>query len=162
MSQAESNEPSSWIEILIGIGICAILALMFLPSMFPSVLSEKGNGTKCKNNLKQFGLVIHSYYNESDTTALPILKRYAIEAANDGGFGFDANMLCCPAQRQDHSMHYVWNPKISGGTWAEWSTPHSPLIWDASPHKFNDKINVLFGDGHVEELTPERLRELTR
>ena len=123
---------------------------------------ERGNITKCKNNLKQIGQSICSYYSDSTSIAWPILKRHEVSAANDGGLGFDANILSCYATRLDNSSHYVWNPKLSGGKWAEWNNPNSPLIWDASPHKKTGKVNVLLGDGHVEEMTPERLKELTK
>jgi prepilin-type processing-associated H-X9-DG protein len=62
-----------------------------------------------------------------------------------------------------HSSNpYVWNPKLSGGKWADWNNTNSPLIWDATPHHYSGKVNVLFGDCHVEEMTPDRLKELTR
>ena len=159
----EENESRSppWMAILVGIGACAVLITMLLPST-PEGTLEKSLVITCRNNLKQMGLDINSYYSDSHATLLPILKHFEVCPANDGGFGFDANMLSCRAERHDHSTHYVWNPKLSGGKWADWNNPISPLIWDASPHKFNGKVNVLLGDGHVEELTPVRLTELTR
>ena len=147
----------------IALAICLIAAAILLPT--PCVVGQKGNITKCKNNLKQLGLSIQSYYSDYSDNALismPTLKSFEATAANDGGMGFDANMTSCSAERFDGSRYYVWNPKLSGGKWADWNKPNSPLIWDASPHQINGKINVLFGDGHVEEMTPERLKELTR
>jgi prepilin-type processing-associated H-X9-DG protein len=161
MSQESPNETSSpWMAICLGIGLCAILAaVLVLGKPDPS----PGPDTKfCQMNLKQMGLCIHHYFDNQSLSTLPILKNFEVSTTNDGGFGFDAHMLSCPAERHDLSMCYVWNPKLSGGKWADWNKPNSPLIWDASPHRVNGKINVLFGDGHVEEMTPERLRELTR
>ena len=163
----ETNSSSSWFEFpsywlpLIVLGILGgFVVLALQPTNCTEY--EKPKLTNCKNKLKQMGLTIQSYYSGGTSPALPILTSFEVSAANDGGFGFDVNMLSCPAQRPDHSMHYVWNPKISGSTWAEWNNPNSPLIWDATPHKLNNKINILFGDGHVEEMTPEELRKITR
>ena len=144
--------------------ILLILVAMLLPTSGPSPIGyQKSMITRCKNNLKQLGLSINSYYSDSSpSAAMPTLKSFEVRAANDGGYGFDANMLSCSADHKGPCLDYVWNPKISGSTWAVWNNSNSPLIWDATPHKYKGKINVLFGDGHVEEMTPERLKELTR
>jgi prepilin-type processing-associated H-X9-DG protein len=34
--------------------------------------------------------------------------------------------------------------------------------FDASPHRVNGKINAVFGDGHVEEISVEKMQELMR
>jgi prepilin-type processing-associated H-X9-DG protein len=163
MSDENLNERSSpWMAIFLGIGIFAILAAMLLPGLRPHRPHVNHQISKCKNNIKQLGLYIQSYYSDGVSTAMPILKSFEVSTTNDGGFGFDAYMLTCPAEHLGLLYHYVWNPKLSGGKWADWNQPNSPLIWDASPHQVNDKVNVLFGDGHVEEMTPERLKELTR
>ncbi len=146
--------------LIIGFIILAILAAMLLPAM--GGVREKANVTKCKSNLKIMGLCIQSYYSDGTSTAMPILKRYEVDIHNDGGFGFDVNMLSCPAARHDESTHYVWNPKVSGSTWAIWNNPNSALIWDASPHRVNGKINAVFGDGHVGEISVERMQEMMR
>jgi prepilin-type processing-associated H-X9-DG protein len=123
---------------------------------------ERAKITKCKNALNQLGICIQSYYSDGTSTAMPVLHGIAVTSNNNGGLFFDANMLSCPAMHHGLCLDYLWNPKLSGGKWSEWSNRHSPLIWDASPHKITNKVNVLFGDGHVEEMTPERLKELTR
>ena len=162
MSQESPNETSSpWMAICLGIGLFAMLATMFLPSSPPGT-REKAQITKCKNCLKQMGLSLNSYFSDGTSNAMPILKSFEVSPSNDGGFGFDANMLSCHAMHHGPSQNYVWNPKLSGSTWAIWNNPHSPWIWDATPHKVNGKINVLMGDGHVEDMTPERLKELTK
>ncbi len=137
-----------------------ILAAMLLPAL--GSVREKANVTKCKGSLKQIGLVMQSYFSDGTSTAMPSLKSFEVSASNDGGFGFDANMLSCPAMHDGPCLDYVWNPKLSGSKYADWNNSNSALIWDASPHRVNGKINAVFGDGHVEELTPERLLELTK
>ena len=161
---AQPNQGSKGlgIETYVAIVIAVLLLLFFL---FPSIdepSRESATVPKCKNILKQIGLCIQSYYSDGTSINLPVLKRYEVSPANDGGLGFDANMMSCPAARLDNSSHYVWNPKLSGGKWPEWSTPKAVWIWDAAQHRRDNKLNVLFGDGHVEEMTPERLKELTR
>jgi len=155
-----TKHATPWLAICLGLGLVAILAAMLLPALAKPNYDGRRN-IKCKNNLKQMGLAIHSYYSDRVSTALPILKSFEVSAINDGGLGFDANMLSC---RLDPKavQGYLWNPKLSGGSFVEWNNPNSPLIWDATPHKFNGKVNVLFGDGHVDQLTPERLQEQTK
>ncbi|MEN9360394.1 MAG: hypothetical protein RL095_1929 [Verrucomicrobiota bacterium] len=146
--------------LLIAFIILAVLAAMLMPSV--GGVREKANVTKCKGSLKQAGLVIQSYYSDGTSTALPNLNSLEVSAANDGGFGFDANMLNCCAARHDHSTHFVWNPKLSGGKWEDWNNPNSALIWDASPHRVNGRLNAVFGDGHVEEISVESMQEMMR
>jgi prepilin-type processing-associated H-X9-DG protein len=146
--------------LIIGFIILAVLVAMLLPAM--GGVREKSNVTKCKGSLKQIGLVMQSYFSDGTSTAMPILKSFEVSASNDGGFGFDANMLQCCAARHDESTHYVWNPKVSGSTWSIWNNPNSALIWDASPHRVNGKINAVFGDGHVEEISVEMMQEMMR
>jgi len=66
-------------------------------------------------------------------------------------------MLTCPAAHEKYPNEYRWNPALVGGRWSDWNHAESPLIWDATPHKVSGKINVLFGDGHVEEMAREKL-----
>ena len=157
----------------------AVLAWMFLcPADTGSGRGyerrDRANITQCINNLKSMGLCINNYFSDGTSAAMPILKRYEVDIHNDGvfhfyvidihnGFHIDDSMLSCQAERLGgSSKHYVWNPKLSGGRWVDWNNPNSPLIWDALPHKRTGKAGVLFGDGHVEEMTPERLKELTK
>ena len=165
---AQAGQESKGFSLLTHIAIVLAVLLLFLVLMFFYVIQplgydrERPNITKCKNNLKQLGLCLNSYFSDGTSTAMPILKSFEVSATNDGGFGFDANMTSCYATRLDGLSHYVWNPKLSGGKWPDWNNSNSPLIWDAAQHRRDNKVNVLFGDGHVEEMTPERLKELTR
>ncbi|MEN9360393.1 MAG: hypothetical protein RL095_1928 [Verrucomicrobiota bacterium] len=159
-SSSRLEFPSHWLPVIV-LGILGGFAVLALQ---PTNCTEyeKPKITNCKNKLKQLGLSLISYYSDGTSTALPVLKSFEVSVANNSGFGFDANMLSCPAMHHGPCLDYVWNPKLSGGKWADWNNPNSPLIWDATPHKLNGKLNVLMGDGFVKELTPEQLKELTR
>ena len=149
--------------------VIALLALTVIILLQPAIciVNEGANVEKCQKQLKQLGMCIQSYYSDGTSVDLPIFTDAKV-TANFAGLGFDAQMMSCPAARNDPhaalglNLHYVWNPKASGGKWPHWNNSRSPLIWDALPHKHKGKVNVLFGDGHVEEMTPERLKELTR
>ncbi|MEN9360390.1 MAG: hypothetical protein RL095_1925 [Verrucomicrobiota bacterium] len=149
----------SWTTILLVLVLGAVLAAMILPAFRPHPSQVNHSIAKCKNRLKQIGLTIQSYYSDGATLNLPVFSDPRV-FAECGGLGLDANLLTCPAARLGPTPHYHWNPKASGSPWADWANnPYSLLIWDASPHKSNGKIIVLFGDGHVEELTPSELVE---
>ncbi len=144
--------------VVIVLAVLLLLFIFFLPSS-GCTPREPANITKCKNGLKAMGMHIQNYYSDGAVSFLPSWKNLEISGTNDGGFGFEDYILRCPTI---DNGPYVWNSQANGALWSDWNHPHSPLIWDASPHKITNKINVLFGDGHVEEITPERLRELTR
>lgn len=153
----------------VGIVVAILLPVFLLlsPMMIGAPNSDRPNVVKCQNQLKQLGQCIQSYYSDGTSVDLPIFTDAKV-TANFGGLGFDDQMMSCPAARNDPhaavtlNLHYVWNPKVSGGKWPDWNNSRSPLIWDALPHKHKGKVNVLFGDGHVEEMTAERLKELTK
>jgi prepilin-type processing-associated H-X9-DG protein len=160
MSEDNHDGASSpWMAILMGIGVVVLLAAMLLPALGP--VNQGRPVLKCKIHLKQIGAMIDSYYSAGTVMTLPMVRDPHI-TADFGGIGFDANLLTCPSPPYDQPRHYLWNLKANGGQWKDWNNQHSPLAWDASPHKINDKINVLFGDGHVEEMTPEELATKTK
>lgn len=135
---------------------CALFALVVIITTPDG--REKANVTKCKNNLKQIGLCLHAYFEGNENGRFPqTLASVKVDQRAVLYFGLDANMLTCPAAHEKYPDEYRWNPALAGGRWRDWNHAESPLIWDATPHKVNGKVNVLFGDGHVEEMAREKL-----
>jgi len=167
------------IELLVVVAIIGILAAMLLPAL--GAVREKANVTKCKNSLKQVGLVVQSYYSDGTSTAFgSAFTTVTTLDANTGslnnaattGFGFDANMLACAAARTTASVVTYTSDKIGNmssytqaapaafavtDTWSVVNNPNSGLFGDAGAaaanrqHNVNKKFNVTAGDGHVEE-----------
>ncbi|MEN9359243.1 MAG: hypothetical protein RL095_778 [Verrucomicrobiota bacterium] len=137
--------------------IVGILAAMLLPAL--GAVREKANVTKCKNNLKQMGICIQVRFSDGLTTHMPTGEEAAglVDRVDAEYWGFDQFMTKCPAAHQDGSSTYVWNPNVAGAEWSTLNSPSVPLIWDATPHKVSNKVNVLFGDGHVEERPRDSL-----
>ncbi len=66
------------IEVLVIVGILALLAAFFLPSVQRTRVSSRRN--QCKNNLKQLGLALHNYHDTFITT-MPSGYIYHTQAA---------------------------------------------------------------------------------
>jgi prepilin-type processing-associated H-X9-DG protein len=156
----KEGSESQWTRnVLLAAGI--VMALLAVILWFSPVLQSRGT-PNCKGNLKMMGVCIQSYYADDKGGGFPILHGNRVDIGNPQEFGFDPSIINCRASRVSGDHHYVWNPKVSGGQWSLWNNANSPLIWDASPHLYHHSTHALFGDGHVEEITPERLKELTR
>ncbi len=154
---SESSQP--WKHAVIA--IISIITL-FAAILWVSPVRHSRGIPNCKGNLKMFGLSIHQYYSDGKGSNFPTFHGDRVNIDNPQEFQFNRAMISCRADHSNGDTHYLWNLKASGAPWAQWNNSHSPLIWDASPHKYKGKVHVLFGDGSVEEMTPERLKELTK
>ena len=139
---------------IVSIAYIGIVAAMLVPAL--GAVKEKANVTKCKYELKMMGLSMQNYFSDGVSTHMPKGDEASgvVDTVDAEFWGFDSNRLKCSAAHQGSDSHYIWNPSAAGAEWAQLNNPDSPLIWDASPHKVSGKVNVLFGDGHVEERDP--------
>lgn len=80
ISNNKQSQGFSLIELLVVVGILAILAAILLPAL--SRARESARRASCQNNLKQWGLVFKMYANEAPEEKWP---RMAIDDWDEGG-----------------------------------------------------------------------------
>jgi prepilin-type processing-associated H-X9-DG protein len=146
-----------YLSIFTSFILLGVLAAMLLPAL--GSVREKANVTKCKNQLKQMGLCMNSYFSDGVSTHMPKGEEASgpVDDIDADYWGFQG-MIQCGAAHQGGGSHYIWNPSAAGAEWSLLNNPSYPMIWESSPNKVSSKVNVLFGDGHVEERDPSTLR----
>ena len=158
-------------ELLVVIGVLAVvasLAVIFFKQQRDN--DEKINITKCKSNLKSIGLELQSYYSDGKSTVFGSATANNRIDEKIGGFGFTINGHECAAKKTHGKEDgYVFdrntgaielfkfptgkeNPFTILDTWQVVDNPNSPIAHDKdSTNAYNNKTNVLCGDGHVEQ-----------
>ena len=160
------------IELLVVIAIIGILASLLLPALRRA--QESGRATACLSNLRQVGVALQLYVQDSNNR-LPVMRDRNLSSTNElpspdqvlSNYLGNVRVLRCPSDREQlferSGSSYSWNSLLNGQD-AEHLTalglsfnPHQiPLMFDKE--KFHaargDKkeVNYLYADGHIKNL----------
>lgn len=161
------------LELLVSIGVIALLASIIVPSY--SIVRARANSAGCVNNLKSLGVALNLYLADHEMM-MPALesgradKNENLPVIDNTLDKYVENQRCfiCPAGRamaEKTGTSYYWNSLLGKpvqqsalnlsffglevGTDIESSK--IPILVDKEGwHKFtDDKVNHLFADGHV-------------
>jgi type II secretory pathway pseudopilin PulG len=106
------------VEILVVIGIIAILVMLLLPAV--QLMRETARKTTCQNNLRQTGIAIRTH--ESVKGTLP--PGWSANAAGDTGWGWATFIL--PHLEQQYSSESATGPQSDSADEGMGGTPRGP------------------------------------
>ncbi len=163
----EHRSAFTLIELLVVISIIAILAALLVP--VGSRIIESGRAAQCLSNLRQLGMGLTAYLTENNNT-MPTLKAGRDDIGEDvpvidntlDKYIPDRSAFACPADKKGFARRsgtsYHWNVTLNGQAVANLNflgkvAEHSriPILGDKEGfHPYlEDKINLLYADGHV-------------
>ena len=106
------------IELLVVIAIIAILAAMLLPALARA--KEAGRSVACNNNLRQLGMAMRLYVDDSQGTLPPHLTASRWPDKFYGFYGKNLKALLCPSE--------VTNTPMPSARPTTWPTPRGAVI----------------------------------
>jgi prepilin-type N-terminal cleavage/methylation domain-containing protein/prepilin-type processing-associated H-X9-DG protein len=163
------HSPSAFtlLELLVVMAIIGVLAAILVPVGRRMV--ENGRSTQCLGNLRQLGMGLSAYLAENNNT-MPTLKAGREDVKEDvpvidntlDKYLPDRSAFACPADKAGLARRtgtsYHWNVTLNGQAVANLNflgmvADHSriPILGDKEGfHPYlEDKINLLYADGHV-------------
>jgi prepilin-type processing-associated H-X9-DG protein len=151
------------LELLVIIAVICFIIALLLPALGHTRTNP--GPKRCTNNLKQIGLAMIMYFSDSSESHMPHNNGKDFLSSSDSMsqiFELDAELLSCPASRKcpQYQSVYIIQKEIAGASIDDFENPDSRILMDGDEygqvqvHKSGGKMNVLFGDGHVEAVAP--------
>lgn len=153
------------VEILISLGVIALLASIAIPSL--RIARARADSTKCVSHLRSLGVALNLYLADHQMV-MPDIEAGRADKNEDlpvidntiDSYVDNKTVFTCPAGRaiaEKSGTSYYWNSAIRGQNIANlhlfWLSDPSkiPVLVDKEGwHKYvEDKVNHLFADGHV-------------
>lgn len=139
--QSDAQQKFTLVELLVVIAIIAVLAAMLLPAL--SKARQKAVSARCVSNLKQLGLVFHSYLSEFDdwviaphTTSMGdtywerVMGRYMELEKEVKAPVAKRRINNCPADTmydgRGYTLVYCWSYSVN--YYASWTAPFGQLM----------------------------------
>ena len=151
------------LELLVIIAVICFIIALILPALGHT---RTNTGPKrCTSNLKQIGTAMIMYFSDGSETKMPHNNgaRYLQSHDNISRlFELEPEILSCRAKRNEPQYKgvYVMQRGVEGTSFEDIENPSSSITMDGDEyghmqvHKNGCKLNVLFGDGHVESIAP--------